>query len=256
MYILSFDMGIKNLAFCLLDNKENIFEIKLWDNYDLTTGTDSQSSTRCICGGPASWVTQDETLKCKKCVKKDKLLTFPNTFDLNVTSLKLLAKNEGWNLCSKSKKIDYMNEVKKHYLLPFKKQKTGSKINLLDIFDAINKFLDVYLNDFSNSELIRIENQPVFDNPTMKSVQIILFTLLTQRLRSEKNWKGKITFVHASKKTEEDKDAIDSYKGRKDAAEKLVLDKIKDDKWRNFFLSKQKRSDLADAFLMSLRLDK
>lgn len=256
MYILSFDMGIKNLAFCLLDNKENNFEIKIWDNYDLTTGTDSQSATRCICGGPASWVTLDETLKCKKCVKKEKLVTFPKTFDLNVTSLKLLAKSEGWNLCSKSKKIDYINEVKKHYLLPFKKQKTGSKINLLDIFDAINKFLDIYLNDFSNSELIRIENQPVFDNPTMKSVQIILFTLLTQRLRCEKNWKGKIAFVHASKKTEEDKDAVDSYKGRKDAAEKLVLDKIKDDKWRNYFLSKQKRSDLADAFLMSLRLDK
>ena len=56
-------------------------------------------------------------------------------------------------------------------------------------------------------------------------------------------------------KTKEDKEIVNSYKGRKDSAEKLVLEKLKDDMWRNFFLSKQKRSDLADSFLMSLRLD-
>jgi hypothetical protein len=256
MRVLSFDMGIRNLAFCLLDNSGNNYHIIAWDNYDLTTGTDSQSSTRCACGGPASWVGLNEILKCKKCVKKESLICLPKDTELNVSSLKILAKKEGWNLNSKAKKDDYINEVKQRYLTPYKKQKSSAKVSLLSILDSINGFLNFYMDIFTQAELIRIENQPVFDNPTMKSVQIILFTLLTHRLRVEKKWKGDICFVHASKKTEEDKDAIDTYKGRKDAAENLVLGKLKDGKWREFFLSKQKKSDLADAFLMSARLDK
>lgn len=249
-------MGIRNLAFCLMDNSGQNFDIITWDNYDLTTGTDSQSSTRCACGGPCSWIGVDEIMKCKKCAKKESLVCLPKDIELNVNSLKILAKKESWILNSKPKKEDYMNELKKRYLLPFKKQKIATKTNLISILDAINVFLDMYIGSFSQAELIRIENQPVFDNPTMKSVQIILFTLLTHRLRKEKGWTGNICFVHASKKTEEDTEAADTYKGRKDAAEKLVLGKLKDGKWRDFFLSKQKRSDLADAFLMSLRLDK
>jgi hypothetical protein len=171
-------------------------------------------------------------------------------------SLRALSKQENWTLKAKPKKEDFLIELKKRYLLPYKKQKSVAKTNLLTIFDAINCFLDTYINSFSRAKLIRIENQPVFDNPTMKSVQIILFTLLTQRLRKEKMWNGNICFVHASKKTEEEKEASKSYKGRKDVAEKLVLAKLQDTSWRDFFLSNQKRSDLADAFLMSMRLDK
>jgi len=254
MYILSFDMGIRNLAFCLLDVSGGNYNIISWDNHDLLTGTDAQSSTRCQCGGPASWVHTNGILICKKCVKKESLKCVPKGVTLNLPGLKELSKQENWNLPAKSKKDDYMNELKTRYLLPFKKEKISSKINLLTILDAINSFIDIHIANFSKADIIRIENQPVFDNPTMKSVQIILFTLLAHRLKKEQSWANNICFVHASKKTEEDKEAVHSYKGRKDSAEKMVLEKLKEGIWRDFFLSKQKRSDLADAFLMSLRL--
>jgi hypothetical protein len=248
-------MGIRNLAFCLLDVSGQNYNIISWDNYDLINGTDSQTSSRCTCGGPASWINNDNVIKCKKCVKKERLVCLPEEISLSIKSLKPLSKQENWNIDSKSKKEDYINEVKKRYLLPFKKGKINSKINLLTCLDAINSFLDIHIEIFAKAEVIRIENQPVFDNPTMKSVQIILFTLITHRLKKDHKWTGNICFVHASKKTKEDKEIVNSYKGRKDSAEKLVLEKLKDDMWRNFFLSKQKRSDLADSFLMSLRLD-
>ena len=39
--ILSFDVGIKNLAYCILDinDEKKTFEIKNWDIIDLTTNT-------------------------------------------------------------------------------------------------------------------------------------------------------------------------------------------------------------------------
>ena len=47
--------------------------------------------------------------------------------------------------------------------------------------------------------------------------------------------------------------AGDNYKARKAVAEQMVLKKLGEGKWRDFFLSKAKRSDLADCFLMCLR---
>ena len=143
--------------------------------------------------------------------------------------------------------------------MPYVKPKGAGRghIDLAQILTAINMFLDSRLALFRECTIIRIENQPVFDNPTMKSVQIILYTLLTYRLLKEHNWGGSVHFVHASKKTEEEKNAVDNaggdYKARKDIAETMVLKKLPPGKWYDFFSSKKKRSDLADAFLMCLR---
>ena len=260
MYILSFDLGIRNLAFCLADVSGTTFSIEKWMNYDLLAGTDSQSASRCSCGGPPSWSSGD-AIWCKTCVKKGKttLKGLPTSVKLDVKSLKAFAAAEQWTIVAKPKKEDYMGELVKHYLLPYKKPKNTIKTDLRIILEAIERFLDTEIEAFAKASEIRIENQPVFDAPTMKSVQIILYTLLTHRLTREKGWKGKITFVHASKKTDEVAEEVAAaggdYKARTGAAEALVLEKVSGP-WRDFFLSKSKRSDLADAFLMCMRSNK
>jgi Mitochondrial resolvase Ydc2 / RNA splicing MRS1 len=257
MKVLSFDMGLRNLAFCLADVSGSVFTIEAWNNYDLLAGSDSQTASRCSCGGPPSWQDGD-VLLCKRCVKAKKVAKacFPGT-SLAVKGLKELATAENWVVPKKPKKEDYMKLVMEKYMLPYVKPKNTMKTDLTVIFGAIEKFLDVHLGLFSAAAVIRIENQPVFDAPTMKSVQIMLFSLLLHRLRAEKSWPGQIVFVHASKKTEEAASAVDEaggdYKARKDVAESLVLQKVKEGPWREFFLSKKKKSDLADAFLMCLR---
>ena len=102
--ILAFDMGIRNLAFCLVDVSGREFVIKAWDNYDLLAGTDSQAASRCGCGGPPSW--SDESIWCKKCVKSGKASkkALPEGTTLTITSLKELALSEGWALGKKVKK--------------------------------------------------------------------------------------------------------------------------------------------------------
>lgn len=259
MHVAAFDMGIRNLAYCICDVSGAGFSVVDWDNYDLIAGSDSQAASRCECGGPPSWVSNVDKLVCKKCVKKKAIACLPLKV-INVASLKGLAKSEEWaGFTAKSKKEDYIEEAKKRYHMPYVKPKGAGRggVDLTQVFTALNVFLDTRLALFSGCNVIRIENQPVFDNPTMKSVQIILFTLLLHRLRKEHGWNGSVVFVHASKKTEEESDAVKAaggdYKARKDVAESMVLKKLPPGKWYDFFTGRKKRSDLADALLMCLR---
>lgn len=255
-------MGIRNLAYCIADIRGSEFTVVEWDNYDLLAGSDSQTASRCSCGGPPSWLSAEDALLCKKCVKKSAgaMKGLPSEVALNIKGLKAFALEQGWTVPKTPKKEDYMVLVKQHYLLPYVKPKGTMKTDLSVLLLALEKFIDSRIDGFSTVTEIRIENQPAFDAPTMKSVQIILFTLLHHRLRVEKGWLGKIVFVHASKKTEEAQEEVvaagDNYKARKDMAETLVLQKLKGPAhatWLEFFNSKKKKSDLADALLMCLR---
>lgn len=252
-------MGIRNLAYCVAGpTGPDTFVIEDWDNYDLLAGSDSQTASRCACGGPPSWLSAEDTLLCKKCVKKGAIKGLPSDVSMTIKGLKAFALTEGWTVPKAAKKDDYMVLVKQHYLLPYVKPKGTMKTDLSVLLLALEKFIDSRITLFSTVSEIRIENQPAFDAPTMKSVQIILFTLLHHRLRVEKGWLGKIVFVHASKKTEEVQEEVvaagDNYKARKDMAETLVLQKLKGQaSWLEFFNSKKKKSDLADALLMCLR---
>ena len=218
MSVLSFDMGIRNLAYCVMDSSGSIID---WNNYDLLAGTDSQSSSRCACGGPPSFTDISGSLLCKKCVKSKRLSCLPLT-SVTLKTLKELSEKENWNLGKKAKKEDFFAAAASRYLMPYVKPKGAAKTDLTVILEAINVFLEGRLELFSTCLSVRIENQPALANPTMKSVQMILFTLIVHRLKKEKGWSGTVSFVHASKKTEEEKEAVakagNNYKARKDMA--------------------------------------
>jgi hypothetical protein len=125
------------------------------------------------------------------------------------------------------------------------------------------------LPTFAQATLIRLENQPVMKGPTMKSVQIMLFTLLGHRLETEYAWTGAIEFVHAGTKSKGVVAVVDlsgasasevtaaegaAYRNRKKSAEADVTALLAGNaEWLRFFVTKAKKSDLADAFLMSHR---
>ena len=112
---------------------------------------------------------------------------------------------------------------------------------------------------FSECENIIIENQPVLKNPTMKSIQIMLYSYF---LIKNKNIQI-IKLVNASNK-------LKVYKGLVPKEENEIISKIKDKYRRNkmtailhtslmindknkldYFNSHKKKDDLADAFLMT-----
>jgi hypothetical protein len=103
-----------------------------------------------------------------------------------------------------------------------------------------------------------LENQPVLKNPTMKSVQILLFATLRDMLQPQP---PPLKLVHAGKKVRGEETGDAGYKSRKDASEAKVASILQKGeagpvgiaesaKWLQEFKSHSKKSDLADAFCM------
>ena len=273
---LGFDMGIRNLAYCLLRHESSgEWTIVAWDNVDLLAGGVSAQTAKqcCACSNPARYVAPDSTKWCKGCatgvrVKKNAKAKPPVPVlpcERKVKPLRDLTGNKTM------KKEELFQLVSTKYLIPWKPERAADS-SLTIILGAMNTWLDSILPTFSSASLIRLENQPVMKGPTMKSVQIILFTLLSHRLRREYDWKGTIEFVHAGTKSKhvaqeakegeeakEAKEATESeaYRVRKRTAENDVLDLLSKQPtmatWLEFFQSRSKKSDLADALLMAFR---
>jgi hypothetical protein len=278
---LGFDMGIRNLAFCLLEHKEDKkWKIIAWNNIDLLEGgTSSQDAKRCVaCASPAKWIGKVDGKKwCNACAtrtrvkkaakEKPELPTIP--CKLSVVELRKLSGLKG-------SKADMIAWAEARYLVPWKPVKAMDS-SLGTILAALDKWLDSVLPAFAAATLIRLENQPVMKGPTMKSVQMILYTLLSHRLRKEHGLSGRIEFVHAGVKTrgpradsvkgidtvpvsvagaEAAKDDGKAYRARKASAEAETVRHLTESgfsEWLTYFNSRSKKSDLADAFLMALR---
>ena len=270
---VGFDMGIRNLAYCVIEHgAEWAWSVVAWDNVDLLEGGETaQTAKSCAgCGSGAKWICVGDGMKwCKGCatgvrvkksaIAKPSLPCLPCA--VGAKELKALAIGRGVE-AKKMKKPDLVLWAEKEYLVPWKPVKTMS-VSLDTIRRAMNTWLSSVLLTTSRATVIRLENQPAMTNPTMKSVQIMLYTLLAHRLETEHSWTGAIEFVHAGVKSRGVADisgatAGAAYKARKDGAEAdvaAILAKGGEGAagWRDFFAGRSKKSDLADAFLMAYR---
>lgn len=277
--VLGFDMGIRNLAYCLMRHRGTDKTILAWDNIDLLAGGESaQTAKQCAaCTSPACWVNKDGAKWCKGCVasqpRKRACVPKPShpcvPCTLTVKPLRLLAAAAGLTDAKKASKETLLAWASQHYLLPWKPVKAASA-SLSEVRKAMDRWLTPMLPTFAQATLIRLENQPVMKGPTMKSVQIMLFTLLGHRLETAHAWTGAIEFVHAGTKSKGVvAEVVDlsgasasevtaaegaAYRNRKKSAEADVTALLAGNaEWLRFFVTKAKKSDLADAFLMSHR---
>jgi hypothetical protein len=107
---------------------------------------------------------------------------------------------------------------------------------------------------FREATHILLENQPAFKNPTMKTVQILLFATLRDFLEPVP-WVG---FVNAGKKVQGKEKGDAGYASRKKGAEDRVKEfflkntVVEKEKWMNLLAANQKKSDLCDALCMCL----
>ena len=265
--VLGMDMGIRNLAYCLLNQESDT--ILAWDNIDiLENGISSQISNTCVaCGGKAKYISSDSKKWCNGCatgIRRKKSATEKPVFPvfscaLDAKSLRAFAISIGIEDAKHKKKEELLHALSLRYLMPWKQPK-AMNTSLTDIRRAMDSWLTTMLPTFAQSSLIRMENQPVLKGPTMKSVQIILFTLLGRRLEAEYNWKGSIEFVHAGTKSAgslvpQTESEGGAYRARKKNAETDTLAILvkRCPSWVPFFQSRTKKNDLADAFLMAVR---
>ena len=264
--IASFDLGIKNLSYCVatFDASGSLVTVDRWANLNLLAdGAESQSQTRCSCGGPASF--QDRVvakLLCKKCAKK----SAKPVLDISGTTL---AAWRSWAQgpplllpvadAKKLTKTVIEEKAAAIRLMPYKAPKAKG-VSLQTILVGMETCLTAELGFLATASRVRIENQPSEFAPHMKSIQIMLFVLIDHRLRTEYGWTGTIEFVNAGVKTRGCKDAgtgKDAKRSRKLAAIAKVTEVLGkagsggSDKLA-WFLGQAKQDDLADAFLMCL----
>ena len=132
-------------------------------------------------------------------------------------------------------------------------------MKLSDIGKTLCNNLDKY-PDFHNVDYILIENQPVLKNPTMKSIQIMIFSYFIMKnfVNNDNNKISDILLISAKNKLKvyDGPDITDNYKlsNKYALTKKLAIEYCKyminhDQEKLNFFLNHSKKDDLADSFL-------
>lgn len=237
MKILSFDVGIKNLAYIIIEfetNNENILEYKIldWDIIDL------------------SKIFLEKNVYCSVTkhgnVCKNIALNY-----VKLEKIKLgFCKNK---VCQSVLNSTYKKKNIKKY-----KKITTKDISLFELGTELVKKLKLKEN-LLNVDIIVIENQPVLKNPTMKSIQMILYSFF---LINNNNNCFKIVLFNALKKldiydgpdldTNYDKKNYNHRKKLSIEYTKYFLDKNKEIDRLEFFNKNSKKDDLADCYLQCL----
>ena len=266
MSVLAFDIGIRNLAWCVMEKQTDSSGVNVlgWDNYDLLAGQSAQTAGEaatlcCSCSSKATYETRGRTYCVRHCP-----LDRPAFRDLSGNLVKKLpaAKDLRDVLLAKGvqkvgkTKGDLLAKIADLYALPILKQKKKKAIDteLTVLHDGIRRFVLKNKDLFATCKTILLENQPVLKNPTMKSVQILLFATLRDLLQPNP---PALKLVHAKMKVA-GKTGDEGYQERKAGSEKRVADFLASGKigkgaqWRTHLSNYTKKNDLTDAFCMCL----
>ena len=249
MPVLAFDIGIKNLAFCLYDLSGE--KILAWGVHSLME-EDAAADAELCCKCKAKATFRATTPTCKRHCTLQPLLVKKEMVSL------LAALKEKEPAAKVKSKAKVLEALAKYYSIPIERKKPASASHATEgggmhkIHDAIRSFVSDNFADFSKATHILLENQPAYKNPTMKTVQILLYSELRSALL-DNDFNPKIGFAHAGKKNKDCEGGDGGYADRKKQTKARVeewLAKQGADAWKSFYSSHKKRDDLADAFCM------
>jgi len=264
--ILAFDIGIKNLAWCILEKTESSYAILEWDNYNLLSDSSNVTTTstkqKCpSCSAKAAYESDNIQTCSRHCpstkpalrdVSGNLLKKFPKVADCK-TILQTLFPEKKFP----AKKDAIYQELGNYFSLPVIIQKVSKApdVGLTEIHTSIQKLVQAHKSMWSTCTAILLENQPAFKNPTMKSVQILLFATLRDLLEQPP---PSLKLVHAGKKVQGAEKGDAGYKDRKAGSETRATNFLKEPtllyaaKWQGIWASAAKKSDLADALSMCI----
>jgi hypothetical protein len=265
MKLLSIDVGIKNLSFCLFELYELDIKIIKWDNINLSETVE----LRCIevdknglCDKPAKF-TKNNKCYCLKHSKKHSYL-HPST-ELKQSYLnkqkiqKLLEIAEKYKLKydnppKKANMLTAINDFINENCYASITKTNASKVDLVTIGRNIqNKFDEILAEHLLSIDTIIIENQigPIANK--MKTIQGMISQYFIM-----KNNNINIEFISACNKLKDfinNKEKID-YKQRKklgtDVCSNFINNDFRFNEWINFFKKNTKKDDLSDCFLQGM----
>jgi len=235
-------------------------EILGWQNYDLLTGQGHEHTPKklacCKCAVRAAFTNPiDSGPTCLRHCPS----THPPLKDLSGVVFKRIPDAKTIRKLAPTvragTKAAMITSLRLLHSLPYEvpKVKRALDTELTKLHDAIQQFVVTNIEQFRQATHILLENQPVLKNPTMKTVQILLFATLRDMIQPDP---PPLKLVHAGKKLTGMETGDAGYKSRKDASEAKVLGllqggKLVDaQKWLGVYKAHAKKSDLADALCM------
>lgn len=252
--ILSFDIGIKNLAYSVTEGS-TVHAVENCSIIDLP-----KQATCSRCGCTASFEHDTNIPTCKRHIPS----SFPFLFKAvpKVAELAELCRKHGC-LPEKRTKEGYCMELRKKFSMPLKQAKADVGANCIDTFhNGIRSFIKDRWHLFSTCTHVLIENQPAFKNPKMKTIQILLYASLREQFirSSETHAKAAAApsfhLVHAKKKVQGAPKGDAGYAERKRGSEIRICTLIDSGKL-NFsahanknWTETKKKSDMADTLCM------
>jgi hypothetical protein len=283
MKVLSFDVGIKNLAYCIIEwddlnnliihnwNTINFIENINIDEKCIYNNCNSKAKSfininnnkYCFCSkhinkkddiiddyDEKNWI-ESINLICSKCNDCDDIIISKKKYYLN-NKLNIVYCNKHYR--SYIKKLN--NDITKIHVI---KNKTIKNILCDDLKYNLIKFLDDNKNILlSIADLVVIENQPTFKNPTMKAISDTIYSWFMIRGIIDKDINNstikKIKFMSPSNKLKNfnENDTILTYKETKKLAIEICSNILKIynmNEWLLVFNNNTKKDDLSDCFL-------
>ena len=286
MKVLSWDVGIINLAYCLIDfENENIWKILDWGIINLT---DREKIKCTVCKKNPTYsqtINGDIKYYCKVHAKKvnqtgpsfEELYKEIDEKEINNNCICLVKKNTCTKkiknkyksnfYCNTHAKSEYKKIVNSYKLKKISKKSVGSmtidvlRIRLIQELEKRNNLLDV--------ETVLIENQPTLRNPKMKAISSTIYDYyLIRGIFDKERTKSNIKLVKYMSpsnklKLAEEGDTQKLIKLKGDQAKTYKLTKSlgikycrkmieKYDNWKTYFEGIKKKDDLADCFLQGM----
>ena len=267
--ILSFDIGIKNLAWCCTSFAAGSKAvIQGWANENLITGgtaeTDAAAALCASCKKKASYSCPTGQYCVRHCPAS--MPPFADAEGKRLTKIpvaamvKAAATGLGADKAALKTKETALAFLAGKRSMPLVKAKAATGVDLTELHNGIRRMVLANRVLFATCTEIRLENQPVLKNPVMKSVQMMLFATLRDILQPAP---PAVRLVHAGRKGAGVDLVVgdEGYAERKSASEARVTAAFQkgavrfaegDVRTAAWFEAQKKRSDLADCLCMCL----
>lgn len=273
MKILSIDVGIKNLAFCLFDKSPTAehFKVTKWDIINLS----EEETLKCsfveknvLCNKPAKF-KKDDKCYCAKHSKKQQYQiptseqkpSFINK--QKISKLYEIAESHNIKYDPKIKKADLASLINENIQKMYFETIESKKANEVDIFNIginiKNKFNEMFKDEAKPGEPVGKIDYVIIENQIgplairMKTIQgMIVQYFIMSNLNVEY-----IEFISASNKLKDcDTKDKEKYSDRKKLGIAKCLGILSTDfrfnEHTNYFNIHKKKDDLSDAFLQGL----
>lgn len=224
MKIVSFDIGIYNLAAIIVEQIDDKICIKDWFLFDITKESDDE------CNKMKHYCCNINSKNNKKCASLGKFINNNNYY------------------CKRHRPVEGSIELN-----PVKKNKKD-KYDLCKVNNCMIRKMDKR-PELLDADYILIENQPSLKNPKIKTIQMMVFSYFSIRYHDNNKYPN-IMMVSPSNKLREFKDQItETAKSKRyTQTKKLSITLTKDmisSNYSDFFENHYKKDDLADCLLQA-----